>query len=309
MKPVYRQHSRGVVGLRLTSLFLALAIALGLVQAASTSAHADPSGPLTKFDWEIGSLVYGGADAHDEYWAFIDRLHQTSGHDIPNHPEVASTLDETTLLPTRLLEARVVEDGEYWGSLYFWADNLYLAGFYQPGYSANGVTHPGRHYAFPDVWPTEFQQVLGVSSVTRLPWNGNYANLPGGSTDARAARVITHNNIADALEAIRRAPDRLAQDSNAFGRQLVLLIQATSEAARFGRIFDNIRGNIRDYTSHPMTAQNVALQQAWDNLSSWVYRRLGGSNEPYAINNITFQTLAAWLAYVGYMELHAKVPR
>ncbi len=47
----------------------------------------------------------------------------------------------------------------------------------------------------------------------------------------------------------------------------------------------------------------------WDDASTFVYRRLSGQTPTFSISGRTFQTLAAFLAYVGYMELHAKVPR
>ncbi|MFB7378788.1 ribosome-inactivating family protein [Kitasatospora purpeofusca] len=299
-------HIHTAVGRRLVALLLALGLALGLSQAASApAAHADPSDSITKFDWDIGDLEWGGEAAHSNYWYAIDQLHRISGHDIPNHPEVASQLDETTLLPTRLVEARILTHGQYRGSLYWWADNLYFAGFYQPAYD----NHPGTHYGFPDVWPTEFQQVTHSVNFQRLPWDGNYSRLPGGGTGERAGRAIGYANLTNALTSIATAATRLQRDSNGFAREMVTIIQATSEAARFGRIFDNVRGNIRNYTSNAMGPENVDLQQHWDDASTFVYRRLSGQTPTFSISGRTFQTLAAFLAYVGYMELHAKVPR
>ncbi|WP_406193801.1 ribosome-inactivating family protein [Kitasatospora sp. NBC_01560] len=293
-------------GRRLVGVLLALGLALGLLQTASApAAHADPSDTITKFDWDIGDLEWGGDAAHSNYWYAIDQLHRISGHDIPNHPEVASQLDETTLLPTRLIEARILTHGQYRGSLYWWADNLYFAGFYQPAYD----NHPGTHYGFPDVWPTEFQQATHSVNFQRLPWDGNYSRLPGGGSGERAGRAIGYANLTNALTSIATAATRIQRDPNAFAREMVTIIQATSEAARFGRIFDNIRGNIRNYTSNAMGSENVDLQQHWDDASTFVYRRLGGQTPTFSISGRTFQTLAAFLAYVGYMELHAKVPR
>lgn len=55
---------------------------------------------------------------------------------------------------------------------------------------------------------------------------------------------------------------------------LVMIIQVTSEAARFGRVFDNIRTNIRNHGSGgaQMGEENVDLQQNWGTISNWTYR-------------------------------------
>lgn len=294
-------HMQGTIGRRVAGLMLAFAMAIGLIQVASPSAHADPSGPISKFDWDIGELYFTGDVAHQNYWDAINALHQISGHAIPNHPEVSGRVSETTLLPTRLIEARLVNAGDYIGSLYWWADNLYFAGFYQDS------TH--THYVFPDVWPNEFRQVTGSPRVETLPWSGNYSRLPGGDTTSRQTRAINTHNLTGALESIGDAQSRLSGDSTAFGRNLTTIIQATSEAARFGRIFDVIRGNLRDGTSNALGQANVTLQQGWDGVSSWIYRWLGGTHSTLVFNGVAYATLDAWLNYVGYMELNSKAPR
>jgi hypothetical protein len=163
-----------------------------LIQVASASAHADPSGPISKFDWDNGELYFTGDVAHQNYWNAINALHQISGHAIPNHPEVSGRVSETTLLPTRLIEARLVNAGDCLGSLCWWADNMYFAGFYQDS------TH--THYVFPDVWSNEFRQVTGSPRVETLPGAATTAVCRAGTPEPSGAghqRVQPHRSAGE----------------------------------------------------------------------------------------------------------------
>ncbi|MFI9202793.1 ribosome-inactivating family protein [Streptomyces sp. NPDC053048] len=291
-----------LTGRRLLGLAMALAMTIGLIStAAAPTAHADPNDAHTQWTWQISDLQHGGEAAERSYWDLIARLHDLSGHRIPGQDRLA----ETTNQPARLIEIRLQAGEQYWGSLYFWADNLYLAGFYQP--SVDGSDD--HHYAFPDTWPDEFSRVLGGVPVDRLPFGGNYNALPGGSTSARQQQVINAFSFYSALGTLRDAPRYLhtGPGRETIGRSLVTIIQATSEAARFARIFDNIRGNMLHYTANPIGADNVVLEQNWDHISNWVYRALRpGDHGVLGLGSRTFSTLAALLAYVGYMELSSK---
>ncbi|MGI5526003.1 ribosome-inactivating family protein [Streptomyces syringium] len=299
MHPLNLLH---LTGRRLVGLALALAMTVGLIStAAAPAAHADPHDTHTQWTWQIEDLQHGGEAAERSYYRLIERLHDISGHRIPGQDRLA----ETTNQPARIIEIRLQNGEQYWGSLYFWADNLYLAGFYQP--SVDGSDD--HHYVFPDVWPDEFSRVLGGVQVDRLPFGGNYNQLPGGSTQARQQQSITAFSFYAALATLQHAPRYLhtGPGRESMGRSLVTIIQATSEAARFARLFDNIRGNMRDYTANPIGAENVVLEQNWDHISDWVYRAMQpGNHGVLGLGSRTFTTLQALLAYVGYIELSSK---
>lgn len=284
---------------RAAGALTALALTAALAGLAAPAAHADTNQPLTQVTWVIDDLLNGGADPHQQYWNMIADLHRHSGHDY-----FRDNVDETTRsTQSQLIQVSVWRYGTYQGALYFWANNLYLAGFYQPG---NG----GGHYAFNDPASTaRFNQVLGVQARV-LPWTGNYSTLPGGS--ARQNQQINGPRLDSALQQLHQA-NTLLQSANGrdlLGQSLVMMIQATSEAARFGRVFDNIRGNIRDHGGAQIGIENADLEQNWGNISNWIYRVLQNPGiAPLQIGtgafHRSFATLAQLMAYLSYVELHS----
>ncbi|WP_432129313.1 ribosome-inactivating family protein [Streptomyces sp. bgisy082] len=284
---------------RIAGLLLAFALSVGILGAATPAAHADPDRPLTVVDWDITGLEHGGQGQHDRYWNMIDQVHRISGHDF------YQVLDETTTTYNQLIQIRVSHAGQHVVSLYFWANTLYLAGFYQPG-QPNGTGN--RHYVFPDGYPDAFNRVLGVQAH-RLPWNGSYANLPSGSS--RDERRLTPQNLQNALLTLGNAQQLLGTGAgqNTVGSYLVDVIGATAEAARFGHLFDIIRGNIRNRTETPIGRFGAALQTSWGHISTWVYQRL---NDPTG-GGITiggpgysryYLTVAALIRDLGYIQLN-----
>ncbi|WP_406460416.1 ribosome-inactivating family protein [Streptomyces sp. NBC_00111] len=276
---------------RAGALLLAFALAVGLAGLTAPAAQADPNQPLTVYGWVTDDLGNGGTDPHNGYWGMIANIHSVSGHDF-----YQTSVDETTSQTSRLIQINVWRYGQQQAALYFWANNLYLAGFYQPGEG---------HFAFNDTWPDSFDAVLGVNA-RRLPWNGNYATLPGGSN--RSDDVINGPSLDDALQQLRTASTHLntAAGTQRLGNALVMIIQATSEAARFGRIFNTVRNNILNRTSNQLTADAVNLEQNWGSISSWVYRVLNNpAQPPLVVGGRTFSTLQALILYVSYLEIHS----
>ncbi|MFE7760444.1 ribosome-inactivating family protein [Streptomyces sp. NPDC057438] len=138
-------------------------------------------------------------------------------------------------------------------------NDLYLAGFYQAGQG-------GGRYVFTEDRRARFDELLGIRS-TALPWNGSCTNFSGNAGDqgSRSNLQINGPRLDNALQQLGRATTHLqSQNGRAAPSQaLVMIIRGTSEAARFGRIFDNIRTNIRDHRTGgaQMGVENVDLQQ------------------------------------------------
>ncbi|MFF3335361.1 ribosome-inactivating family protein [Streptomyces sp. NPDC002888] len=285
---------------RLLGAVVALALSIGLAGLAAPAAHADPDRYLTVHDWDISDLAGGGQHAHEQYWNMIAAMHRVTGHDF-----FRDTLDETTTRQDALFQVSLHRNGNYIGALYFWPNDLYLAGFYQAGPN-------GGHYAFNEGRRARFNAILGVTS-NELPWNGNYTSLPSGGQDNRRTARVAGPGIDNALQQIGRANQLLIPGApnghHILGSALTTVIQATSEAARFGRIFDNIRYNILNHSLVQMGDENVALQQQWSNLSGWVYRALNNAGvQPFTLNTGTgiqriFYSYLDVIRYVFYMEL------
>ncbi|MGW7315665.1 ribosome-inactivating family protein [Streptomyces sp. NPDC054854] len=207
---------------------------------------------------------------------------------------------------SRLIQIRVLRRGSQVVSLYFWADNLYLAGFYTPGNDQN----QGRHYAFNDTWPEDFNHVLNLqTAATRLPWGGNYVSLPGGNN--RTYDVINGPGLHNALLVLGGARARLGnggdRGATEVGNALTLTIQATAEAARFGRIFDTVRGNIGTGTRTAMGTDNVVLQNNWSQISRWIYRASDDPAYPthnaLTLSGVACTALRTLLTHLLYVEL------
>ncbi|MEU7581589.1 ribosome-inactivating family protein [Streptomyces sp. NPDC041068] len=291
---LYQRSARRVAG-----LLVALAMSVGVLGVAAPAAHADPDRPLTVVDWDISGLEHGGQGQHDRYWNMIDQVHRISGHDF------YQVLDETTTTLNRLIQIRVSYSGQHAVSLYYWANTLYLAGFYQPG-QPNGTGN--QHYVFPDGYPDAFNRVLGVRA-DRLPWNGSYANLPSGSS--RGERQLTPQNLQNALLTLRNTEQLLGTQAGqrTVGSYLVDIIGATAEAARFGYIFDVVRQNIRNRTSTPIGRFGADLETTWTHLSTWVYAQLRNpAGEGFTVGapgySRYYPTVAALIANLGYIQLN-----
>jgi hypothetical protein len=289
------------IGRRALGALVALALSIGLLGLAAPAASADPDRTLTVHDWVIDDLLNGGQDPHQEYWNMIAAMHRVTGHDF-----FRDTLDETTTNNNALFQVSVHRYGTYVGALYFWTNDLYLAGFYQAGPG-------GGHYAFNESRRARFNELLRVNS-TALPWNGSYTNFSDGAGDQSSRRNLQINGprLDNALQQLGRAGTHLQTQNgrSVLSHALVMIIQATSEAARFGRVFDNIRTNIRNHGSGgaQMGEENVDLQQNWGTISNWTYRVLQNAGvRPLQIGAgaflRTFATLQQLIAYVFYMEL------
>ncbi|MFF4382980.1 ribosome-inactivating family protein [Kitasatospora sp. NPDC001547] len=281
---------------RLAGLLIALTLAVGLMGMTPTAAHADTGERLTNIDWDISDLNGGGASAHQRYWDVISRLHSLSSHDW-----FRTDLDETVVADNdQLIQISLHRSGTYLGAMYIWPHNLYVAGFYQAG---------GTHWVFDDglAARNRFNRVLGVNAST-LPWSSNYNNIPGGG--GRASQQINGPRLSNALQQVHQIA---ALQNSGSGRavladSLLMMVQATSEAARFGRIFDNVRTNIRDHGVAQVGVENVNLETNWGGLSNWVYRVMNNAGtSPYVIGTGVFErrfyTLPQLMQYVSYMDL------
>ncbi|MGW3232392.1 ribosome-inactivating family protein [Kitasatospora sp. NPDC001095] len=282
---------------------IALALAVGLTGMTSPAAHADTNNRLTNIDWDISDLGGGGDSAHARYYEVIRRLHELSSHDW-----FRTDLDETVVADNdQLIQISINRNGMYQGAIYIWPHNLYVAGFYQVG---------GTHWVFREDNPAaperaRFNRTLGVNANT-LPFTGNYNNLPGGGS--RQNQRITGPALQNALQQVRNIHLLQSTGSNwaTLGDSIIMMIQATSEAARFGRIFDNIRGNIRNHSDAQIGVENVNLETNWAALSNWVYRVMNNAGVPpvtvgqgQAGFERTFYTLQQLMQYVFYMDLYS----
>ncbi|WP_395292310.1 ribosome-inactivating family protein [Kitasatospora hibisci] len=282
---------------RICSALLTLAMTLGLVTALSGTASATN---YQVIDWHISNITAGGSIHHQNYWNLIDAIHRyTYGE-----PTGVNNVTETTTERGRLIQVRVLDTNNvHLVSVYLWANDLYVAGFYAP--------QGNSHWAFNDR-RQEFENALGV----RVPENrriasSNYNDIPGGSQ--RGSLVLNPESIYTAMRTLGRA----TAYNDTVGRALLVSTQIFSEAARFGVIFDVVRGNIRnpnqgrqlnyfDDQRGYILAANVENQ--WATITSFVRDlRANPSGRSITIMGHTVSSIAALLYYVGFVELNGRI--
>ncbi|MFD8525503.1 ribosome-inactivating family protein [Streptomyces capillispiralis] len=279
-------------GRRLTALCLALLATCALVNADATPAHADTTNPWTVIEWDITGMrgASASANASSRYRAMITRLRDISSHQIVN--EVRDSMPAGT---GRYIEVRVRDRGEsnqYRLSLYFRADNLYLDGF----------TVVGQNYRFSDAPAalvtgfTRHYNNQGNMLFRSLPYTGHYSDLATDQT--RADARYSPSSLQSYLNAVSQLTP-----GNWYERapELAFIINATSEAARFGWIENRIARSIgagsdydgQNYVSH-LGPFGVDLQRNWARLSRLVHRSINNTLTPgdaVTVNNRRYANL------------------
>ncbi|MER5782503.1 ribosome-inactivating family protein [Streptomyces mobaraensis] len=278
------------------ALLLTLATAMGLVTVLSGTASAANYQVL---DWRVSNITAGGNTHHHNYWDLIDRIHRyTYGE-----PTGVNGTAQTTTERGRLIQVRVLDTGDtHLASVYLWADDLYVAGFYAPQTNSHWVFNDRRQ---------EFANALGLNlgNIHTMPTTGNYSNLPGGNDRSRLE--LNPERIYNAMRTLGQAN----QYNDNVGRSLLVAIQTFSEAARFGSVFDVIRGNIEnpnrnrplDYDAGAPRGviRNSALENQWADISDFVRdSRRNPSNQSIWVMGHQVTTVAALLYWIGFVEVN-----
>ncbi|MER5775400.1 ribosome-inactivating family protein [Streptomyces sp. NPDC002039] len=241
-------------------------------------------------DWDITGITNGAGEHANRYWNLIDAIHRNSYGDSTD--DGSGLVEQTTRNTNRLIQVRVRNEGADLVSVYLWADNLYVAGFYSPG--AN------RHWAFQDGRQGQFQQDLGVTARL-MPRNGSYAGLNGGST--RENLYLGSTNIFNALRDLHNIGD---WDETRADRGMLMAITIFSEAARFGPILNRVYGNINGFTAYQLSPDYAQLENQWGALSRAAHNWRTGRPASVRVigNNVT--SFAGMRRVVGYVELHGS---
>lgn len=242
---------------RLHAMLLSITLALGLATGLSTPASADHNDRHRIVEYNFSRITHGGQEHGDNYWNAINGIHVNSyGTDTHQNGITQTTTDRSRVIQVRIRDTGGVD----LVSLYFWADSLYLAGFYAPQGAG-----PNRHFAFDDNRTAQLAWTLGIShdSITSLRRSGNYTGLPTGNN--RSELRVTSHSMYDAARTLGRANGY----SNQVGSALVVMITAFSEAARFGPIFNQVFNNVRH--GHRTNLGNlVSLTNQWDAIARFV---------------------------------------
>ncbi|MFE2529214.1 ribosome-inactivating family protein [Streptomyces sp. NPDC059382] len=272
---------------RLCSAFLSLAMAMGLVTALSGTASATN---YSVIDWNVSRITDGGAEHAIRYFRLMDEIHRRSY----GEPTEEENVTQTTTEAGRLIQVRVLDtNNEHVASVYIWADNLYVAGFYSP--------RSNTHWAFHDR-EQQFQQALGVSARF-MPNTGNYNSLPGGND--RQNLVFTPNSMYNAM----RQLNNVTSYNDNVGRALLVATQIFSESARFAPILNRVYGNIISHQANALGDGYAGLENQWGAISQFAYNLRHG--QPASINILgrVITSFAALRQLLGFVELNGSQAR
>ncbi|OKI00841.1 hypothetical protein A6A06_18185 [Streptomyces sp. CB02923] len=198
----------------------------------------------------------------------IGDLRTAAGHNVGNGVGATERLRADG---ARAVEIRLVNDNESYASLYVQSDNLYMMGVWTPSPHSGSVS---GLVGFRDQ-RAEMQAILQRNGtpapVTDFGFNSNYDSL---GSNRRAEVGMNGFTIADAARALHGYNPHMTHTQQAgFQAQLIILIQAVSEAARFQDIAITVGNNIRNYASGQgtrLSLNQVNMENNWGNISGWL---------------------------------------
>ncbi|WP_159047924.1 ribosome-inactivating family protein [Streptomyces sp. WM6378] len=147
-------------------------------------------------------------------------------------------------------------------------DNLYVV-----GYSPQGS---GVSYTFSDA---SFNRAPVDTSITNLPFGGNYQALVQAAGRDRSSMPVWWNDIRASILQLANQTSANTNTQNT-ARSLMLLIQMTSEAARFNDLEGVFRAAVGDWGwgTNGLPAWQQNLENNWGVLSNFYWNLVGAGN-------------------------------
>lgn len=124
----------------------------GTAGVSRVQAQAQPqtAAAYSVINWDITGITNGAGEHAGRYWNLIDAIHRSSYGD---STEVGGGLvEQTTRNTNRLIQVRVLNEGADLVSVYLWADNLYVAGFYSPAPTGTGPSRTAARGSSSRTW-------------------------------------------------------------------------------------------------------------------------------------------------------------
>lgn len=263
----------------------AFAVLLGLFQLIVASpARANTSQVWTVMNWDITSLQQGGPLAAQRYDDMLRELRNLVGARVDTaHGGVLARTEGQT---GRYVEIRVTDGGDQFLSLFYRTDNLYLDGF----------RIAGANYQFRDA-PSALRRGFGNGDqLFTTIYGGHYGN---GGLDANGVRGNTSfdaRNLRNQFVALRQFT---FGNRNNYNLHLANIIQATSEAARFGWIQNRISNTIRNGGENDgygwqttLGAFGMELENRWAPMTRLAFQTMnGGIGTPVTVHGQRYENL------------------
>lgn len=269
--------------------FLASCLAFMGLSAAGSAAHADtPYRTITHVYMNITALP--SQNQASQYSQLITSLRQASGHAFRN--KVGAT--QTT---GRSLIRLSLTNGATNLDLWLTPGDLYLRGFTND----NGLTfqfNDGDYNLLSAMYDLD---ALPPGSGRTLGFGSNYNSMTQAAQRGRENTPLSFNDFWNSFYNLAYA----GQDGNQMymARSLMLMIQLTSESARFNDVYGigaHIMGSNAYYPGLPLMQQY--LENSWQRMSAFGYAVTQNPSTPPA--NITgVGTLYSWGDVARYLAM------
>ncbi|MET7648030.1 ribosome-inactivating family protein [Streptomyces sp. NPDC005426] len=271
----------------MVSLLLALAWMLGGTSAVP--AHADtPYGQISHVYMNFGPSA--GASQQSQYTGLINSLRQAAGHTYRNG------VYETQSTGYSLIRLTLT-DSHMTLTLWLTPGDLYLRGY---------TTASGQTFQFND---HDFSLINLLSGIGDLPYGtghtlsfgSNYNSMVQAANRGREDMPISYTDFFNSVYNLAYADSPYGGNQQDVARSLMLMVQLTSEAARFNDVFgvgSDIMGSWRNYTGLPLRQQY--LENSWQRISSFGH---SVSQDPSTapVNITGVGTLQSWNDVLRYM--------
>ncbi|MFI5999330.1 ribosome-inactivating family protein [Streptomyces sp. NPDC051366] len=203
-----------------------------------------------------------------DYSIFLASLREAVSHTRPDGAQYTQGASQHEGIVRVSLTALDDQNNRRGVDLWIQPDNLYVV-----GYSPHGSN---ISYTFSDA--SFYRGALGVPTAD-LPFGGNYNSLTQAAGRDRSSIPIWFNDIRASIVQLANQTSTNANRQNT-ARSLMLLIQMTSEAARFNDLEGVFRAAVGDWgtgrTGLPDWQQN--LENSWGTLSNFYWNLQGMGN-------------------------------
>ncbi|SDT83390.1 Ribosome inactivating protein [Streptomyces sp. TLI_053] len=297
-------------GRQLAVLLLALVSAFSLLYgAAAPTANAEvPENQMfTDIDWHIDDYdappnTHAARDNMNGYNAMVNALRAAAGHQMPGVSDSPAYMDTPTRTNSnRVIRVLVWRNGSADLALYFNVDNLYFLGYSATARHYRIVPRPNQaDRAYTNHLPERLRVRLGSQTplmFNQITGDGSYAQM-SAPPEWRGAQVYTASMILTRLLTLTRVEpgDQNTTQSN---QAMAYIIQATSEAARFGWIQNRIGQTIYqggDWQEEGAPANlgpfGTDLETRWSDLSRMAHNTAAHRVDPgVTINNRTYRSV------------------
>ncbi|MGW3046138.1 ribosome-inactivating family protein [Kitasatospora sp. NPDC001159] len=262
-----------------------LAALLGLIQlTAAPSARANTTETWTVMYWDITTLQQGGALAAQRYDDMVRELRQLTGYTVD--ADHGGVLGRTEAQVGRYIEIRITDNGNQFLSLFYRTNNLYLDGFRMAG----------SNYRFNDAQPELTRNFGGGRQLFTTIYSGSYQNGGLDVNNARANTSYIGPNLRNQFMGLTGFNYNTREN---YRLNLANIVQATSEAARFGWIQNRISNTIRNGGENDgngwqttLGAFGIALENRWAPLTRLAFRSMnGGAGDPVEVDGRIYRNL------------------